>query len=60
MKPKLTHIEHPLVQYKLSLMRKKETSSQDFRMLMAEYSACRWPDEVTRDLPIELRPSRHL
>ncbi|NDE15854.1 uracil phosphoribosyltransferase, partial [bacterium] len=29
MKAKVTHIQHPLVQYKLSLMRKKDTSTGD-------------------------------
>lgn len=55
MKPKLTHIHHPLVQYKLSLMRKKETSTPDFRMLMSEIGML-LAYEVTRDLPVELRP----
>ncbi len=55
MKPKLTHINHPLVQCKLSLMRKKDTSTGDFRMLMAEIGML-LAYEVTRDLPTELRP----
>ncbi|MEY4630953.1 MAG: hypothetical protein RIQ81_1073 [Pseudomonadota bacterium] len=55
MTPKLTHIKHPLVQYKLSLMRKKDTSTADFRMLMSEIGML-LAYEVTRDLPVELRP----
>lgn len=55
MKPKVSHINHPLVQYKLSLMRKKDTSTGDFRMLMSEIGML-LAYEVTRDLPIELRP----
>jgi uracil phosphoribosyltransferase len=55
MTKKLTHIEHPLVQYKLSLMRKKDTSTGDFRMLMSEIGML-LAYEVTRDLPIEHRP----
>lgn len=55
MTPKLVHVDHPLVQCKLSLMRKKDTSSADFRQLMAEIGML-LAYEVTRDLPIELRP----
>ncbi len=55
MTPKLVHVDHPLVQCKLSLMRKKDTSSADFRQLMAEIGML-LAYEVTRDLPTELRP----
>ena len=43
-------IEHPLVQHKLSLMRRKETSTSEFRALVAE-TAMLLAYEVTRDLP---------
>lgn len=43
---------HPLVQHKLTIMRKKDTSSVKFRMLMQEVSML-LAYEVTRDLEIE-------
>jgi uracil phosphoribosyltransferase len=46
-------IEHPLVQHKLSIMRKKQTSTAKFRMLLREVSML-LAYEVTRDLPITL------
>jgi uracil phosphoribosyltransferase len=45
-------IDHPLVQHKLTLMRKRETSTQDFRRLMAEISLL-MGYEVTREMPLE-------
>lgn len=47
--PMLQVIRHPLVQHKLSLMRKKETSTASFRRLLAEISML-LAYEVTRDL----------
>lgn len=47
----VTVIDHPLVQHKLSLMRKKETSTAGFRRLLAEISLL-LGYEVTRDLPL--------
>ncbi len=47
----LTVIDHPLVQHKLSLMRKKETSCNQFRDLLKEISTL-LAYEVTRDLPL--------
>jgi uracil phosphoribosyltransferase len=44
-------IRHPLVQHKLGLMRKKETSTSEFRRLLAEISML-LAYEVTRDLPV--------
>ena len=44
-------INHPLVQHKLSIMRKKETSTNKFRQLLQEISLF-MGYEVTRDLPI--------
>jgi uracil phosphoribosyltransferase len=46
-------IEHPLIQHKLSLMRRKETSTSNFRALLQEI-AMLLGYEVTRDLPLEL------
>jgi len=48
----VTVIDHPLVQHKLSIMRKKETSTKQFRELLNEIGMliCY---EVTRDLPLE-------
>jgi uracil phosphoribosyltransferase len=45
-------IDHPLVQHKLTLMRKKDTSTKSFRQLLKEIGGliCY---EVTRDLPLE-------
>jgi uracil phosphoribosyltransferase len=43
-------IRHPLVQHKLGLMRRKETSTAEFRDLLAEISML-LAYEVTRDLP---------
>ena len=49
----VTVVEHPLVQHKLTLMRKKDTSTKGFRQLLKEIAAlvCY---EVTRDLPLEM------
>jgi uracil phosphoribosyltransferase len=46
-------IQHPLVQHKLSLMRKKDTSTSSFRALLSEISML-LAYEVTRDLPTAL------
>lgn len=45
-------VDHPLVQHKLTLMRKKDTSIKSFRELLNEIGGliCY---EVTRDLPLE-------
>lgn len=47
----VTVINHPLVQHKLTLMRRKETSTSSFRNLLAEISML-LAYEVTRDLPL--------
>ncbi|MEO7326027.1 MAG: uracil phosphoribosyltransferase [Dokdonella sp.] len=44
-------IGHPLVQHKLTLLRKKSTSTVEFRRLLNELSAL-MAYEVTRDLPL--------
>jgi uracil phosphoribosyltransferase len=48
----VTVVDHPLVQHKLTLMRKKDTSTKSFRQLLKEIGSliCY---EVTRDLPLE-------
>ncbi len=52
--PNLTIIDHPLVQHKLSLLRRKTTPTAHFRQLLREVSLL-MAYEVTRDLEIELR-----
>lgn len=47
----LTHVKHPLVQHKLTLMRKKDTSTAVFRQLLREISQL-LAYEVTRALPM--------
>lgn len=45
-------ISHPLIQHKLTIMRKKDTSSADFRRLLQEITVL-MGYEITRDLPLE-------
>ena len=45
-------VDHPLIQHKLTIMRKKNTPSQDFRQLLDEISML-MGYELTRDLPLE-------
>lgn len=52
MNSSVTLIEHPLIQHKLTLMRKKDTSTAKFRQLLEEISML-LAYEVTRDLPLE-------
>src|SRR5580698_4371222 len=47
-------IDHPLVLHKLSLIRRKETSTNEFRMLVREVGPMLLY-EATRDLPMTLR-----
>lgn len=49
--PHLTHVTHPLVQHKLTLMRDKGTSTAVFRQLLREISQL-LAYEVTRNLPM--------
>ena len=49
--PTVTVIDHPLVQHKLTLMRKRETSSVQFRSLLREISML-MAYEAARDLPL--------
>lgn len=55
MNPPATQINHPLIQHKLTLMRKKETSTAKFRQLLQEISLL-LAYEVTRELPVEKVP----
>jgi uracil phosphoribosyltransferase len=48
----VTVLDHPLVQHKLTLLRRKETSTSEFRRLMRELSLL-MAYEVTRGLPTE-------
>ena len=45
-------IDHPLIQHKLTIMRRTGTSSKDFRELLNEISML-MGYEITRDLPLE-------
>ena len=48
--PNVTVLNHPLVQHKLDVLRRKATSTSEFRQLMRELSLL-MAYEVTRDLP---------
>ncbi|MEL6136892.1 MAG: uracil phosphoribosyltransferase [Cyanobacteria bacterium J06628_6] len=48
----VTLITHPLIQHKLTIMRRKDTSTAKFRQLLGEISML-LAYEVTRDLPTE-------
>ena len=50
----VTHVTHPLVQHKLTIMRDKETSTAQFRQLLREISQL-LAYEVTRGLPMTTR-----
>jgi len=52
MQNQVTLIEHPLIQHKLTLMRRAETSTTKFRNLVKEVSLL-LAYEVTRDLPLK-------
>ena len=51
-RPDVRVIDHPLVQHKLTLMRKKEASTNSFRRLLYEL-AMLMTYEVTRDVPMQ-------
>ena len=50
--PKVHLIDHPLVQHKLTLMRRKDASTNTFRTLLNEVSML-LAYEVTRDMPMQ-------
>ena len=52
---KVIVIDHPLIQHKLTLMRRCETSTAKFRALLKEISLL-LAYEVTRDLPLKYEP----
>ena len=47
----VTVVDHPLIQHKLTLMRRKETTTASFRTLLGEISML-LAYEVTRELPL--------
>ena len=49
----LTVLDHPLVRHKLTLLRRKQTSTGEFRQLVRELSML-MAYELTRDLPLEM------
>ena len=49
--PKLTVVNHPLGQHKLTLMREKDTSTASFRQLLREISHL-LAYEITREMPM--------
>ena len=49
---KVNVIDHPLIQHKLTLMRRKETGTKDFRELLEEI-AMLMAYEITRDFPLK-------
>ena len=54
MEPNPVIITHPLVQHKLTLMRRKQTSTGEFRLLLRELSPLMLY-EATRDLPMAMQ-----
>ena len=53
--PNVTVLTHPLVQHKLTLLRRKQTATADFRQITRELTLL-MAYEVTRDLPLEAVP----
>ncbi len=51
--PEIHHLEHPLIQHKLTLMREKTRSTNSFRRLMNEIGML-MAYEVTRDMTTQL------
>ena len=51
----LTLVDHPLVQHKLTLLRKAETPTAEFRRVLREISLL-MAYEATRDLPLTTQP----
>lgn len=52
--PTVTIVSHPLVQHKLTLMRRREKSTAEFRQLLTELGIL-LGYEAMKDLPLELR-----
>jgi uracil phosphoribosyltransferase len=53
--PNVTVVSHPLVQHKLTVMRRRETTTVKFRQLSREVATL-LAYEVTRDLPLTTTP----
>ena len=53
--PNVSVLTHPLVQHKLTLLRRRSTATADFRQIAREISLL-MAYEVTRDLPLENVP----
>ena len=51
--PQVTVLDHPLVQHKLTLLRRQKTATAAFRQITRELSLL-LAYEVTRDLPLEM------
>lgn len=51
-------VEHPLIQHKLSILRRKEASTKEFRELVDEIGML-MAYEVSRDLPLKMSKSKH-
>ncbi|APZ48539.1 uracil phosphoribosyltransferase [Jeotgalibaca sp. PTS2502] len=49
---RVTVMDHPLIQHKLTIIRKKDTGTKDFREVVSEI-AMLMAYEVTRDMPLE-------
>jgi uracil phosphoribosyltransferase len=47
------HLTHPLIQHKLTLMRRRDTSTNSFRRLLGEISVL-MAYEVTREMPVQM------
>ena len=53
MSAQVHHLDHPLIQHKLTLMRQKDRSTNSFRRLLGEIGML-MAYEVTRDMPTQL------
>ena|SRR5206468_7073420 len=53
MSAQVHHLDHPLIQHKLTLMRQKDHSTNSFRRLLGEIGML-MAYEVTRDMPTQL------
>ncbi|SCW59653.1 uracil phosphoribosyltransferase [Ancylobacter rudongensis] len=51
--PNIVVVDHPLIQHKLTLMRRSRTPANEFRLLLREISML-LAYEVTRDMPTEM------
>ena len=49
---KLVVLDHPLIQHKLTIIRRKETGSNEFRRVVGEIAGL-MTYEITRDLPLK-------